>query len=187
MPGTGLEPVRGKPPQDFKSCVSASSTTPAIGKSTNYRAPLRFHCALLEPPRIDFPGNHGRRVSKIGLDLRHRHPLSNQRRREGMPEDVHVHRGSRCAGTSCCGGVVSHPQARHAAARRCQSGWPSRRRPASGRQSLSATDDLRRAFRPVAPRSLLKLLGVTLNSSHLRDPPIPAVITGAHATAFRPA
>ena len=29
MPGTGLEPVRGKPPQDFKSCVSASSTTPA--------------------------------------------------------------------------------------------------------------------------------------------------------------
>src|SRR5574340_535725 len=29
MPGTGIEPVRGKPPQDFKSCVSANSTTPA--------------------------------------------------------------------------------------------------------------------------------------------------------------
>lgn len=29
MPGTGLEPVRGKPPQDFKSCVSAYSTTRA--------------------------------------------------------------------------------------------------------------------------------------------------------------
>lgn len=29
VPGTGIEPVRGKPPQDFKSCVSASSTTPA--------------------------------------------------------------------------------------------------------------------------------------------------------------
>lgn len=29
VPGTGIEPVRGKPPQDFKSCVSANSTTPA--------------------------------------------------------------------------------------------------------------------------------------------------------------
>ena len=30
MPGTGLEPVRAKSSQDFKSCVSANSTTPAL-------------------------------------------------------------------------------------------------------------------------------------------------------------
>ena len=37
MPGTGIEPVRGKPPQDFKSCVSASSTTPACRKINHLR------------------------------------------------------------------------------------------------------------------------------------------------------
>ena len=39
MPGTGLEPVRGKPPQDFKSCVSASSTTPALAKTNWFAFP----------------------------------------------------------------------------------------------------------------------------------------------------
>ncbi len=39
VPGAGLEPARGKPPQDFKSCVSASSTTPAW--LTYYRLPVR--------------------------------------------------------------------------------------------------------------------------------------------------
>jgi hypothetical protein len=41
MPGTGLEPVRGKPPQDFKSCVSANSTTPAHRKISYLAALLR--------------------------------------------------------------------------------------------------------------------------------------------------
>jgi hypothetical protein len=39
MPGAGLEPARGKPPQDFKSCVSASSTTPAYNRINNLVLP----------------------------------------------------------------------------------------------------------------------------------------------------
>jgi hypothetical protein len=36
VPGTGIEPVQPQRPQDFKSCVSTSSTTQAEKKAINY-------------------------------------------------------------------------------------------------------------------------------------------------------
>jgi hypothetical protein len=40
VPGTGVEPVRPYQPQDFKSCVSTSSTTQALGDVFVNKIPL---------------------------------------------------------------------------------------------------------------------------------------------------
>ena len=56
MPRTGIEPVQSFGPQDFKSCASASSATPAgmaprVGfEPTAYR--LTAECSTVELPRI---------------------------------------------------------------------------------------------------------------------------------------